>query len=855
MRLKRGIEKLAVINDKELVLNWHRFGYFEGHALSYFTQDRVIGRLIFGLGVVVIIAALIGLILGGKLARWQFYNPQTIYDLGIWFGIFLLVAGMFLRREQRLLTPARPTKIQQTWSKAKGSIDFTDIVDQNLFFILDRLSFRFSREFLTKFINLIIVSPKLQVLLTRLGVDSNDLKNNLNTYLVGIPQDFDAHYIGLFTLATQEAIFLHAVRVDEIACFFALAKTALQKYLLDKGILNEELTAMEIWMRNQYILEDYEKIWEQKSVLKPTGVVNRAYTSRYAPTLEQFGKDFTAKAATQGFDVTIGREQEMAEMLKILRKEHNPAVILLGEPGVGKSRMLQHLATRMVVEDVPAGLRDKRLVAFDLNQAFTETRTLESFKQTLQDLLEEVTKAGNIILVFEDFEQLLQIREDIKAEVVNIVIDGLKQSNVKLIATSTADGYQRMIRPIKQLAAIFEAIYVKEPSASMSMQILVDEVPRIESKYGVKIQVGGVRQVVQLAPKYAYERVMPDKAIDLLEECALEAHDQGLNYVTEDTVSTVVSKKIGVTVGNISQSEGEKLSNLEQEMHKRVIGQQEAIRAVAAALRRARAGLSKPGKPIASFLFFGPTGVGKTELAKTLAATYYGDEKFMVRVDMSEFQEERNLGRLIGELSANNEFSGGFLTEPIRTKPFSLVLIDEIEKANPKVLDLFLQILDEGQVTDGAGRLVNFKNTIIIATSNAGSREIADKLQSGASYEEVSRDSQTVLRTSFRVEFLNRFDKLIMFRPLLPVEIAQVTAKLLHAVQEHLLSQGIAFTYEEKLIDDLVNIGYSAVYGAREMARVIQENLEDKIADLIVRGELASGKKVHFDALDKHTVT
>lgn len=843
MKFPRGRENLNKYQNLDIVLDWDQLLSGKGQLGQAVAAEHSWGKMLGWAWMLLFAVGVLAILLSGNLRGFNPFWPDHLGEILLWVAAMVYAASAYLSRDQITAEYVPETSLQKLATSGVTEIDVARQLSDALWIAIDQIYFRAYESFVTELARQVLSEATAVSLLARLGVDPMQLLAKFESKLHGHPQDFQSNYKGLFSVALIQGIENLQNKIDFTTLFFVFAKTWWAQSLTELNVTKAEVAALERWQRNELQKDEYERVWARMSLLKPVGTMNRTFTARSTPTLETFGRDLTREAAQGNFSLTIGREQLVTDMLKVLQKDHNPAVVMIGEPGVGKSRVLLHLAVRMVVEDVPAALRDKRLVVFNLNKAFTEARTVEGFKIILQDLLAEVATAGNIVLVFEEFDQILEIREDLKAEVVNVIQNGITKTGIKVVATTTTDGYQRLVKPLKQLAAVFESVVVAEPDAQTSLQILVDSAPALERDQGVKIQVGALRLIVQLAPRFAYERVMPDKGIDLLEESMIVAREQGSKYLTEDIVSAVVSKKLGVQVGTLNEGESEILLNLENKMHDRVVGQDTAIRAVAAALRRNRAGLSKAKRPIASFLFFGPTGVGKTEVAKALAATYYGDEKLMVRLDMSEFQEERNVQRLIGEMNGS-EFNGGLLTEPVRSRPFSLVLLDEIEKANPKVLDLFLQVLDEGNLTDGAGRKVNFENTIIIATSNAGSREIADLIGHDKGYDEVYHQVLPVLKQVFRVEFLNRFDKVVMFKPLLPLELAKICELQLGKLREQLLEQGVDFEWGASLVDQLVQAAYNPVFGARELSRVIQEQVADEIAEKLIKGEVSSGGKI-----------
>lgn len=642
-------------------------------------------------------------------------------------------------------------------------------------------------------------------------------------------------------------------KLDELAVFINLCLTSLKQQLLELEVGENEVRAMLLWAQNINKRGRYLDIIKRKSVLKPTSTVNRSYTSVFSPSLVKYSRDFTAEVVRGEFELSYAREGELQRLVEMVTSGESSASLVLGQPGVGKTTFIKNLGIRMVVEHVPKVIQDMRLVGFDFNRAFALAGSEQQFKTDVENIIQEVVRAKNIILVIDDLDELVSVRKELSAEVVNLLTNAIDVHKIRVIATSSVEGYTRHIKPFKSLDVLFNKMTIEVPTDEIALQILFDFIPTLEKKYKIKIAFEAADRAVELSHKFAFERVLPDKAIDLLEEAISKALAEGKTVVDQDLMDKLVASKVGVSIGTISRQESDFLTKLEDELHKRVVGQHQAVEAVAAALRRSRAGLTNKNRPVASFLFFGPTGVGKTELAKTVAEAYFGAEDRMIRLDMSEYQEDLNLERLIGS-SIGDKFSGGYLTEAVRSKPYSLLLLDEIEKANPKVLDLFLQILDEGKIKDGMGREVVFTNTIIIATSNIASTEIADLIAQGRRYSEVLEYILPTLRKYMRIEFLNRFDKLIMFKPLLRMEVEEIASLMMHSIVKKLQDKGIKLEYSTGLLEQLVNLGYNNLYGARELRRVLTDTVEDRIAEFLITKQIKSGDTLVINNLDDFRV-
>ena len=634
------------------------------------------------------------------------------------------------------------------------------------------------------------------------------------------------------------------------------------------------------------------------------------------PTLDKFSRDLTALARQGKLDPVIGRHEEIETVIEILsrRTKNNP--VLIGEPGVGKTAIVEGLAQRIVKGEVPEILKGKRVVELDLTGLVAGTKYRGEFEERIRKVLDEVKKNQDQIILFIDEVHLLVgaggTGEEGTMDAANILKPMLARGELHVIGATTLNEYRKRIEKDPALERRFQPVLVSEPTVEQTVEILRGLRDRLEAHHKVRITEEAITAAAELSDRYIRGRFLPDKAIDLLdqacarvrirntmpplevqeaeakikelqreesaavgakdfgraEEIKLELkkweskRDQALEEwkktraksvpeVRMEHVAEIVSRLTGIPVSELTKEEREKLLKMEELLHQRIVGQDEAVRAVAEAVRRARAGLSDPNRPIASFLFLGPTGVGKTELAKALAWILFGDEDAIVRIDMSEYMERHAVARLIGAPPGYvGHEEGGQLTEAVRRRPYCIVLLDEIEKAHPEVFNILLQVLDDGRLTDSKGRTVDFTNTVIIATSNIGAEIIRDNLRLGADaldYQALKERLMGELSRYFRPEFINRIDEIIVFQALTRDQIREIVKLQLERVERRLKAQNITPKWTEALIDYLADRGYSPQFGARELRRIVQQEVEGLLARKLLAGEIAKGSVVEVD--------
>ncbi|MDT8862320.1 ATP-dependent protease ATP-binding subunit ClpC [Alkalihalobacillus sp. MEB130] len=643
-------------------------------------------------------------------------------------------------------------------------------------------------------------------------------------------------------------------------------------------------------------------------------------TNANTPTLDSLARDLTAVAREESLDPVIGRSKEIERVIQVLsrRTKNNP--VLIGEPGVGKTAIAEGLAQAIIANEVPETLRNKRVMTLDMGTVVAGTKYRGEFEDRLKKVMDEIRQAGNVILFIDELHTLIGAGGAEGAiDASNILKPSLARGELQCIGATTLDEYRKYIEKDAALERRFQPIQVNEPTLDESEQILKGLRDRYEAHHRVTITDDAIEAAVKLSDRYISDRFLPDKAIDLIDEAgskvrlksytappnlkeleqrldetrkekdaavqsqefekaaSLRDSEQRLREeleemknewkkkqgqedteVTAEDIAQVVASWTGIPVSKLAEEETDRLLKMESILHERVIGQEEAVKSISKAVRRARAGLKDPKRPIGSFIFLGPTGVGKTELARAVAETLFGDEDSVIRIDMSEYMEKHTTSRLVGSPPGYvGHDDGGQLTEKVRRKPYSVILLDEIEKAHPEVFNILLQVLEDGRLTDSKGRTVDFRNTAIIMTSNVGASELKRSKflgfateGEGQEYKDMKGKVMDELKRSFRPEFLNRIDELIVFHSLEKKHIREIITLMSDQLKKRLSEQGIDFELTEAAKDKITELGYDPEYGARPLRRALQKQVEDRLSEELLRGTITKGQKALIDVKD-----
>ena len=583
---------------------------------------------------------------------------------------------------------------------------------------------------------------------------------------------------------------------------------------------------------------------------QPSATVKNPVRRAETKVLDQYSSDLTALAAAGGIDPVTARDDEIRRAVQILsrRSKNNP--VFVGEPGVGKTAVAEGLALCVARGQAPAELCGKRIVALDIPALLAGTKYRGDFEERVKAVLRDVRRAGDIILFVDELHTVIGAGSAEGAiDAANILKPALGRGEVQIIGATTPEEYRRYIEKDAALERRFQPVKIEEPDREGTMRILAALRPSLEQHHRLGISDEALSTAYELSHRYISDRFLPDKAIDLLDEAAAAVHISGGKTVRAADIAQVVSMWTGIPASSLDEGESRRLLRLEELLRQRIIGQDEAVKAVSMAIRRSRVGLRHPGRPVGSFLFLGPTGVGKTELCRALAAAVYGDEQAMIRLDMSEYMEKHSVSRLIGSPPGYVGYEdGGQLTEKLRRRPWSVVLFDEIEKAHPDVWSILLQIMDDGHLSDSAGRRVDFSNALIVMTSNIGAKAIVENRpplgfheQSSGGEEEMRRRVTEELRTTFRPEFINRIDETIIFHRLSKEELQHITVGLLKELSERFEKLGLGLSVSREAVEWIARSAGDEKYGARPLRRCIRQNLEDAAAQLLLEGSARPG--------------
>ena len=790
----------------------------------------------------------------GLLFFWRKFDPLVfIFLISLWFDMFLIYRRSqekaALKKIDYRLFDAEKNKGARRAKKYDVSIAYSSLslrAIEDAYLLAVKLQ-QGQVEIIHLF-RVLLKSKDIQNVFIRLDVDAKKLVELIDRHLVK-PQAAKSGGRTLLSPALQEvlvAAFVDAIALKKdsvdllsIIQFCYERDRDLAEILYELEIDKDKIMNTVAWFRvNQRLLDNYQN-YRRLAGFKPGNNMNRAYTAIATPTLDHFSHDLTIRAKSGALDICVGRDREINSIFEALTGGHN-GVLLVGPVGVGKSAIIDGLAQLMVAENVPEFLKDKRLVELDASRLIAGADP-SAAEERLLSSLNEINRSGNIILYIDNIENIIGISAGSQEslDLSEVLSEAISRKNLYCLASATSENYSRHIEN-KAIGNVMTTIPVKEPEDNEAIQMLESKVGFLEAKYDVFIVYSAIEQAVAMSRRYLHDKFLPSKAIDLLEKSVILSSRKAMNdpksaCCRREEVALAISELTGIPASKVTVSESQKLLSLEKEIHQRMVDQVEAVSAVSASLRRARAELKDSKRPIASFLFLGPTGVGKTELAKSVSQVYFGDEDYLIRLDMSEYQSPDSVRKMIGDVDGTL----GYLTEAVRKKPFSLILLDEIEKANPDILNLFLQLLDDGRLTDGQGRTISFTESIIIATSNIGAVYIQDQIKANVPVNIIKQgliDDQ--LNKYMRPELINRFDGIIVFKPLSEEDTVSIATLMLKKIKKNLSEKGIDLKADKEGVAILAHEGYDPKFGARPLRRLLQDKIEDNIANKILAGEL-----------------
>lgn len=792
---------------------------------------------------------------------WRDFDPLVLFFIvSLWVDLFLIYRGSEKRAALKKISYRAFDSSRQKVEKGRKydvSTAFSDkvlpLVEES-YYLAEKIGLEQASAI--HLFRTLLSDKEIQNIFIRLNVDASKFISLLDRNLAKADSKNGSGRLSrkveeILVLAFADAYNLGQDSVDVLNIIpYCYDRDDLLAEILDEVEVGRDMITNAVaWFRVSRQLAERNKAFRSSAIFKPSGNMNRSYTAIATPTLDHFSHDLTVEAKSGHLDFCVGREDIIEDIFEGLSGGHN-GLLLVGQTGVGKTTIINGLAQLMVEEKVPAFLKDRRLIELDIPLIVAGADPSVAQERLLMSI-NEANHSGNIVLYIDNIETLIGISSGSQEslDMSEVLAEAIRRKQIFCLASATSKNYSSYIEG-RAIGEAMTTVGINEPDKNEAIRILESKVGALEARYGIYIVYGALAAAVDMASRYLKDKALPSTAIDLLERGAMVAAGRVANnpddvFCGREEVASAISNMTGIPMNKVSESESEKLINLENEIHRRLIGQDEAVKAVAASLRRARTQLKDDKRPIASFLFLGPTGVGKTELAKAVSEVYFGNEKYMIRLDMSEYQEADSVSKMIGD----QDGALGYLTEAVRKKPFSLILLDEVEKAHPDILNLFLQLLDDGRLTDGQGRTISFTESIIIATSNIGALFIQEQIKAGSGLNIIKQGLiDEHLNKYMRPELINRFDGIIVFSPLSEGEVLSVAALMLKRIKAGLENKGFGLKADKDGVAILAKQGYDPKFGARPLRRLLQDKVEDVIASKILSGELRRRDTVIIDS-------
>ncbi len=698
-------------------------------------------------------------------------------------------------------------------------------------------------------------NKEIALLSFRLGLDNIKLKEDLRNYLEKMPkgqasEELSESFKNTILEALSVAKERSQYRIGEKEILTSLAKNDdfFKKLLIENDLKAEDIANLTSWLglAEDSIMKS-RQFWSSDNLAR-VGSVGKDWASGYTITLDKFSTDWRRVVSKWRFREIIGHKKEIKDTEMVLAKSNLSNALIVGESGTGRKSIIQALAQKCFLGQSLPELNNKRVVELDMIELAASIQDFEKLESELDQIFMESLTAGNVILVIDDLENFVgqPVQKAGAVDISGILSKYLAIPNFQFVGITTYAGLHKNIEQNPSFAEFFRKIEVSEITEAETISILQSAALEAEYKHKILVLYPSIREIVNLTARYMPSLPFPKKALDILDEAVVYVQSLKEKVIFPHHIAEIISQKTEIPVGKMDVKEKEVLLNLENLIHQRIVNQEEAVKEISIAMRRARAGISSKKRPMGSFLFLGPTGVGKTETAKALAQIYFGSEEKMIRLDMSEFQAISDIPRLLGAVSPIE--MQGLLTTPVRETPFSLVLLDEIEKSHSDILNLLLQILDEGRITDGQGRKVVFTNTIVICTSNAGAASIFKQVESKQAVEKDKLLSDLFDKNIFKPEFINRFDATVIFNPLTKENLLDIAQLSLKKLQKDLKEKEIDFEITEALKEKIVDLSYKPEYGAREMRRVIQDKVESAVAQALLSDKIKKGDMIKIDA-------